>query len=118
MSRAVSFRCRRRGSVRASVLAREIHSRRELRCGLFARVIRRARERTGLHVLESHVHSDLTPASEIFRSNVALNGQAARVRLPVERYVTPEDFTRWSEIGMDMGFKHVQSSPFRSHSSE
>ena len=32
-------------------------------------------------------------------------------RLPVERYVTPEEFTRWSEIGMDMGFKHVQSSP-------
>ena len=32
-------------------------------------------------------------------------------RLPVERYVTPEEFTRWHEIGMDMGFKHVQSSP-------
>ena len=32
-------------------------------------------------------------------------------RLPVERYVTPEEFTRWHEIGMAMGFKHVQSSP-------
>ena len=32
-------------------------------------------------------------------------------RLPVERYVTPEEFDRWHEIGMDMGFKHVQSSP-------
>jgi lipoic acid synthetase len=32
-------------------------------------------------------------------------------RLPVERYVTPEDFDRWHEIGMTMGFKHVQSSP-------
>jgi lipoic acid synthetase len=32
-------------------------------------------------------------------------------RLPVERYVTPEEFTRWREIGMDMGFKHVESSP-------
>ena len=32
-------------------------------------------------------------------------------RLPVERYVTPEEFQRWHEIGMDMGFKHVQSSP-------
>ena len=32
-------------------------------------------------------------------------------RLPVERYVTPEEFKRWREIGMSMGFKHVQSSP-------
>ena len=32
-------------------------------------------------------------------------------RLPVERYVTPEEFDRWRDIGMIMGFKHVQSSP-------
>ena len=32
-------------------------------------------------------------------------------RLPVERYVTPDEFARWHEIGMSMGFKHVQSSP-------
>lgn len=32
-------------------------------------------------------------------------------RLPVERYVTPEEFNRWREMGMSMGFKHVQSSP-------
>jgi len=32
-------------------------------------------------------------------------------RLPVERYVTPEEFDRWREIGMTMGFRHVQSSP-------
>jgi len=32
-------------------------------------------------------------------------------RLPVERYVTPEEFVRWRDIGMTMGFKHVQSSP-------
>jgi lipoic acid synthetase len=32
-------------------------------------------------------------------------------RLPVERYVTPEEFNRWREIGMEMGFQHVQSSP-------
>jgi lipoic acid synthetase len=32
-------------------------------------------------------------------------------RLPVERYVTPEEFQRWREIGMDLGFKHVESSP-------
>jgi lipoic acid synthetase len=32
-------------------------------------------------------------------------------RLPVERYVTPEEFARYREIGMEMGFHHVESSP-------
>jgi lipoic acid synthetase len=32
-------------------------------------------------------------------------------RLPVERYVTPDEFARWREVGMRMGFKHVESSP-------
>ena len=32
-------------------------------------------------------------------------------RLPVERYVTPEEFDRWRDLGMEMGFHHVQSSP-------
>jgi lipoic acid synthetase len=32
-------------------------------------------------------------------------------RLPVERYVTPAEFDRWREMGMGMGFAHVQSSP-------
>jgi lipoic acid synthetase len=32
-------------------------------------------------------------------------------RLPVERYVTPAEFAQWRDIGMDMGFHHVESSP-------
>jgi lipoyl synthase len=32
-------------------------------------------------------------------------------RLPVERYVTPEEFAEWKRIGMELGFKHVESSP-------
>ena len=32
-------------------------------------------------------------------------------RLPVERYVTPAEFTEWKKIGEAMGFKHVESSP-------
>ena len=32
-------------------------------------------------------------------------------RLPVERYVTPQEFERCREIGMELGFQHVQSSP-------
>jgi len=32
-------------------------------------------------------------------------------RLPVERYVTPEEFAKWREVGMTLGFHHVESSP-------
>lgn len=32
-------------------------------------------------------------------------------RLPVERYVTPEEFAEWRRIGMTIGFSHVESSP-------
>ena len=32
-------------------------------------------------------------------------------RLPVERYVTPAEFAAWRDIGMDLGFHHVESSP-------
>jgi lipoic acid synthetase len=32
-------------------------------------------------------------------------------RLPVERYVTPEEFAEWRDIGMSLGFRHVESSP-------
>jgi len=37
--------------------------------------------------------------------------QPAQRRLPVERYVTPEEFAEWKRIGMEMGFRHVESSP-------
>jgi lipoic acid synthetase len=37
--------------------------------------------------------------------------QAHARRLPVERYVTPTEFDQWRDIGMDMGFHHVESSP-------
>jgi lipoic acid synthetase len=37
--------------------------------------------------------------------------QPSARRLPVERYVTPEEFNRWHDVGMEMGFQHVQSSP-------
>jgi lipoic acid synthetase len=32
-------------------------------------------------------------------------------RLPVERYVSPEEFAAWKKIGESLGFKHVESSP-------
>ena len=37
--------------------------------------------------------------------------QPSARRLPVERYVTPAEFDRWRDVGRQMGFKHVQSSP-------
>ena len=37
--------------------------------------------------------------------------QPHKRRLPVERYVTPAEFARWREIGMSLGFRHVESSP-------
>ena len=37
--------------------------------------------------------------------------QPHKRRLPVERYVTPAEFARWREVGLAMGFKHVESSP-------
>jgi lipoic acid synthetase len=30
---------------------------------------------------------------------------------PIDRYVTPEEFRRMREIGMAMGFRHVESGP-------
>lgn len=32
-------------------------------------------------------------------------------RLPVERFVRPEEFDEWRKFGSDLGFLHVQSSP-------
>jgi lipoic acid synthetase len=37
--------------------------------------------------------------------------QPHKRRLPVERYVTPQEFARWKEIGAELGFHHVESSP-------
>jgi lipoyl synthase len=31
--------------------------------------------------------------------------------LPVERYVTPEEFARWKEMGEEMGIPHIESGP-------
>ena len=36
--------------------------------------------------------------------------QPSKQHLPVQEYVTPERFERYREIGLDMGFRHVESS--------
>jgi len=38
--------------------------------------------------------------------------QPSNKHLPVERYVPPEEFDRWSEKALDMGFRAVASGPF------
>ena len=37
--------------------------------------------------------------------------QPTKEHLPVERFVHPEEFRRLKEIGMEMGFRHVESGP-------
>jgi lipoic acid synthetase len=38
--------------------------------------------------------------------------QPRRDRLPVEKYISPEEFEEYQKIGMEMGFKAVASAPF------
>jgi len=38
--------------------------------------------------------------------------QPTRDRLPVERFVPPEEFDRWKEIALTMGFSDAASGPF------
>lgn len=35
----------------------------------------------------------------------------AKRHVPVERFVTPEEFERWRHMGLDMGFRYVESGP-------
>jgi lipoic acid synthetase len=37
--------------------------------------------------------------------------QPSRAHLPVERYVTPEEFEALREDALEMGFRHVESGP-------
>ncbi|NWG29763.1 MAG: lipoyl synthase, partial [Ignavibacteriaceae bacterium] len=37
--------------------------------------------------------------------------QPTKVHLPVDRFVTPEEFRMYKEEGLKMGFKVVESSP-------
>jgi lipoic acid synthetase len=37
--------------------------------------------------------------------------QPTKLHLPVERFVTPDDFARYKSIGLDLGFHYVESGP-------
>jgi len=37
--------------------------------------------------------------------------QPSRRHLPVERYVHPDDFTRYGELALQKGFRFVESAP-------
>lgn len=37
--------------------------------------------------------------------------QPTKTHLPVERYVTPEEFTAWKQRGLELGFSHIESGP-------
>ena len=61
--------------------------------------------------------SDVQVALQDLRANnvdIVTLGQYLRPsdsHIPIDRYVTPEEFRRMKEIGMAMGFKHVESGP-------
>jgi lipoic acid synthetase len=38
--------------------------------------------------------------------------QPSPAHLPVERYITPEEFEQYKGIAEAAGFRHVQSAPF------
>jgi lipoic acid synthetase len=35
----------------------------------------------------------------------------SQAHIPMDRYVTPEEFRHLREVGMSMGFRHVESGP-------
>ncbi|CUS90938.1 hypothetical protein JGI12_01418 [Candidatus Kryptonium thompsonii] len=37
--------------------------------------------------------------------------QPTKMHLPVDRYVTPEEFEMLKKLGIEMGFKYVESGP-------
>ena len=37
--------------------------------------------------------------------------QPSKNHLPVERYITPEEFAKYEQIGKEKGFIHVESGP-------
>jgi len=37
--------------------------------------------------------------------------QPTRKHLPVEDFITPEQFNKYKEIGLEKGFKYVESGP-------
>ena len=37
--------------------------------------------------------------------------QPSKDHLPVHEYVTPEQFAKYEKIGLEMGFKYVESGP-------
>ncbi|MBD1370863.1 lipoyl synthase [Hazenella sp. IB182357] len=37
--------------------------------------------------------------------------QPTRKHLKIEKYYTPDEFKQWKEIGLDLGFSHVESGP-------
>ena len=73
--------------------------------------------KTGMMLGLGEVESDIEPVlRDLAETNVDILtlGQYLRPtmkHLPVDRYVTPEEFARWKETGEAMGLRHVESGP-------
>jgi lipoic acid synthetase len=67
----------------------------------------------GLGETPEEIHAllgDLRHA-EVDRVTIGQYLQPTRDHLPVERYVTPEEFASYKEFGARLGFQHVESGP-------
>jgi lipoic acid synthetase len=73
--------------------------------------------KTGLMVGLGETWDELVEAMALLREadiDVLTIGQylrPSRQHLPLHRYYTPAEFMRLRRIGLEMGFKHVQSGP-------
>ncbi|NMC83494.1 MAG: lipoyl synthase [Armatimonadetes bacterium] len=73
--------------------------------------------KTGMMLGLGEVESDIEPVLRDLaetKVDILTLGQYLRPtmkHLPVDRYVTPEEFARWKETGEAMGLRHVESGP-------
>jgi lipoic acid synthetase len=87
-------------------------------------LLRRARElsprtptKSGLMLGLGETHDELLEVLEDLRAHdvaVVTLGQYLRPslrHLPVERFVTPDEFAEWKRIARGLGFRHVESGP-------
>ena len=68
----------------------------------------------GLGETNEEVHEVLTDLHEVGCDVVTIGQylQAQRLKLPVRRFVTPEEFEEYVTFGKTFGLNHIYSGPF------
>jgi len=67
----------------------------------------------GLGELEDEVLSTMSDLREAHVDVVTIGQylQPSKKHLPVKEFIVPEQFKKYETIGLDMGFRHVESGP-------